>query len=196
MFGLKTKSPDEQPPLPGAAVPAGFSGPVIEGYRSEMVPTLAANAEELMNRAPPNRCIKPGCGGQLSVFTGILMTDAGNGVKRPEDSDRCRRKSFVACATCRFPVPVNHPRQLALDRDWEAREALDRQEAERAKHQAALAASNPPKAPPVNQMMNVVEAVEAALDLLAKQGAEIQRLTHRVAALEKALREREQPVPF
>jgi hypothetical protein len=197
MFG-KTKSPDDQPALPGAPSPSGFSGPVIPGtgQRLEQAATLAGNAEALMAQAPPDRCLRPGCSGKLGVFRGTVLVDGGGGVKTPEVSERGKRQSFIACMNCRFPVPVNHPRQIALDKEWEQREALDRQEADRAAKQAAAAKANPPQSPPINAMMNVVEAVEAAHDRLNRHDAEIARLVHRVAVLEKALKEHGQPIPF
>ena len=94
MFGKSKQSTDApQVAPPGAAAPSGFSGPVIPGTgaRAEQVPTLASNAKEMMDRAPPGRCIKPGCSGQLSVFRGVVMVEGGNGTKLLEASERCRR---------------------------------------------------------------------------------------------------------
>jgi len=197
MWGRSKPEEQQQSPPPGAAAPSGFSGPVIEGHRAEMVPTLAANAEELAKRAPPNRCIRPGCSGQLSIFSGILMIDAGNGIKKPEDSDRCRRKSYVACATCHFPVPVNHPMQQRLDADWRAREEQEKAEADRAAKQRVAQASSPPKpAALINSAMSLPDAVERLYDLHSRLAKDFQAALHRLAAVEKKLAERPEQVPL
>jgi hypothetical protein len=75
--------------------------------------------------------------------------------------------------------------QVKLDADWRALEGKEKAERERA--EKAAAASPPPRATPINQALSLPDSVDAAHDLIARQGAEIQRLTHRVASLERLI---------
>jgi hypothetical protein len=184
MFGFsKAAESTALAPLPGAPTRVG-GGPTIAGFRAEAVPTLPANAAEMMQHAPPNKCIRKGCGGQLCVVKGVVKVDAGNGVIMLEDSDRVKKwQSYVCCSRCGCPVPVNHPMQAKLDAGWQEQEARARQEGERASRQAA---ASPPKAAPINQALSLPDAVNSAHDLIMRLRADVERLTQRVAALEKA----------
>jgi hypothetical protein len=189
------QSKDQAAP-PGRPAESGYAGPTIQGHRLEATPTLDANSEALMQRAPPGRCIKPHCSGRLDVFRGLVLTEGGNGTKVPEVSERNRRQSYVACEVCRTPVPVNHPRQQELDRAWQEREQADKLEADRAQKQRAAQASSPAKPPPVNEAMTLPDAVQRAHDRIDRLEATVQKLTYRVADLEKKLAERPAEMPF
>ncbi len=71
------------------------------------------------------------CGGQLAVIRGPVMVfpkEAGRAPYR-EGSPRDLRQSFVGCGTCGVPVPLDHPRQVALDRQWAEHEEAERTQA-------------------------------------------------------------------
>jgi hypothetical protein len=162
MFGFQSKTL-----LPAGAATPLVGGPVIASPRPECVPTFPPIALEWAKHAPPNKCIRPGCGGSLAVFQGIIYVDAGGvgGARRVEDSDRCRRKSYFGCSRCRLPVPLDHPMQVKLDADWRALEAKEKAEAERLAK--AAAAASPPK--PIAVQLAEAQAVEfrRQADLLA-----------------------------
>jgi hypothetical protein len=168
---------------PGASVP-GMSGPTIGGFRLESVPTLPPLADEWMKQAPPNRCIVPGCSGKLAVFRGVVALPAAAGsANRLEDSDRCKRQSYVACERCRTPVPVTHPRQVALDQEWQALEAKEKAEAERLAKLRALSPPAPVQA--INPAVTLDALAQSAFDEAARLRRDHQALQQRVAALER-----------
>jgi hypothetical protein len=175
MFGLGTKTP-----APAGANTPLASGPVIATPHPDQVPILRPDAGALAAEAPPDRCIRRGCGGKLGVRGGIVKVDGGNGVAILEDSYRCRRQSYIACQRCGTTVPVNHPMQVKLDADWQAQDAKDKAEAER------LAKRPPaPAAQPINSALSMPDAIQALCDRLERRDAEQQQLVYRLAAMEK-----------
>jgi hypothetical protein len=188
-------STTQAPALPGAVTIMG-AGPTIGGFDLDTVPTLPPDADALMANAPADRCIRKGCSGKLGVHRGVVSIHAANGVLKLEDSDRCRRQSYVACEDCNMVVPVNHPMQVKLDADWRAVEAKDKSERERVAK--AVVSSAPAKATPINPVMSMADAIEAAHDLIARMIGENERLVRRVAALEKKMAALEQgaKIPF
>jgi hypothetical protein len=180
MFGWDFRA---KTPLPAGAHTQLTSGPLIASPHPETIPTLPPNAAALMAAAPPDRCLRPGCSGKLAPRKGILKVPGMGGVLVVEDSARCKRQVYVACQKCGTPVPVDHPRQKEVDSQCEAAELKERQEAERASRQAA---ASPPKAAPINQALSLPDAVNSAHDLIMRLRADLERLTHRLAALEKA----------
>lgn len=132
------------------------------------------------------------CGGQLAVIGGVLVRGMepgqvaekegdGNVAERDLErdaegkvSDRARRKLYVGCGSCRRPVSLNHFRQLALDRQWAERDAVDRMERDRA-------AKVPPPATTPYTELNPVRAAEDRIARLEKRSSDDGK---RLAAME------------
>jgi hypothetical protein len=117
------------------------------------------------------------------------MVPAGPGVNKLEDSERCRRQSFVSCVLCNTVVPINHPAQQKLDSDWRAVE--EKEKAQRERQQKAAAAAGPAKpATPINPIVTVDVLAQSAFDEVSRLRVDHQRLQQRVADLEKKLSDR------
>ena len=121
----------------------------------------------------PEACLA--CGGQLAVITGECRIAGPNGTSVIEDSPRARRKNWLGCGACNSPAPLDHPRQLRMDAEWDEREARDAAETERARKAV------PPKMTTYEEC-NPVQFVEGLID----------RLTVRITALEKQAAEQSQ----
>jgi hypothetical protein len=115
-----------------------------------MSPTAEAPRRQTADPKDPDRCGH--CGGALAVFRGpLLVEDPAHpgALARREGTPRDRRESWVGCGGCQTPVPPDHPRQVALDRDWESLETKEAAEKDRqAKAKAARPAVPEPAAPP------------------------------------------------
>src|SRR5215831_11189001 len=79
------------------------------GFRLSDNPQIPAfspvQARQQMAHAPVDRCLRPGCAGKLGVTRGVIRVESSPGVyDKLEDSERCRRQSYVACTVCRTPV--------------------------------------------------------------------------------------------
>jgi hypothetical protein len=176
---------EKPPPLAPGAATLTTIGPAIAAPHPDQVPVLRPDADELMTNAPPNRCIRRGCSGALGVRKGVVMVPAGPGVNKLEDSERCRRQSFISCVLCNTVVPVNHPAQQKLDSDWRAVE--EKEKAERERQQRAAQAAGPVKVAPVNPVVGLPEQTNANTDDIARLRRDHQALQQRVAALESKL---------
>jgi hypothetical protein len=176
----------EKTVLPAGASTTTAAGPNFTAPQPhpDQVPTLRPDANELMANAPPGRCIRRGCSGQLGVRRGIIRIPTGAGLYANEDSERCRRQSYVACQLCGTVVPVSHPLQQKLDADWRAVE--EKEKAERERQQKAAAAAGPAKpVQPINPVVGLPEQTNANTDDIARLRRDHQALQQRVAALER-----------
>jgi hypothetical protein len=129
----------------------------------------------------------PVCGSQLAVYRGVpLVLDPkrpGAGPVPETGTARAARQSYWGCGSgkCGLPVPVNHPRQVKLDADWEV---VEKKEAE----EAARAAKAPPLPNAIPRQLNPVQFLEEEIDKLrAGHEARIAALEREVAALKAAL---------
>ena len=134
------------------------------------------------------------CGGQLGVIAGpvwrsgftrynadgTLREDAFERDEHNNVTPRARCRSHVACGSCMLPVPLDHPMQVALDRDCAARAQQDQIEAdaEKARRDAALASVVPLK-PLAPSRLEELERENAAKDRT------ITEMEKRLAALEQ-----------
>ena len=145
----------------------------------------------------------PACGRQLAAIGGVLVrglkpneitTRDPDGRIRAADlepeldaegrptgrpSDRAKRGVYIGCGSCRQPVPQDHPKQRALDRQWV--ESERREQAE-----AARAGTRPPPAMPYREL-NPVTCLEERCDVLERELAATRKLLAQLTArLERA----------
>jgi hypothetical protein len=179
---------------PGAMVPTAAGPNIGPTPREETNAVLRPDAEQLMQNAPAGRCLRPGCSGTLGVRRGQIKTLAAGGVLQLENSERCRRQSFVCCQRCGTVVPVSHPLQQKLDSDWRDRERLDQLERERAeKARQAAAAAPAAKAAATNPVLALPDLAEALAHEQTRLRADHEALGRRVAELERRLAATEHP---
>ena len=103
------------------------------------------------------------CGDQIAAMRGKVMVQLkAGGQLEEEKSRRAQRQSYFGCGGCGLPVPLDHPRQVELDRQWDELEAKEKKERER------VAKVKPAKMTP-HKELNLVQALAEDLATLQKR---------------------------
>jgi hypothetical protein len=182
-FGAKAKNLS-----PALGLPAGAAIPTHGSLQAAAHLNAAPGQPSPMPTGRESDC--PRCGRKLVFRSGpVLVTAQGfGGQATVEDSPRSRRQRYVSCPGQCGAVPENHPMQVRLDQQWaevEAKEAAERSRL------AALPPPPPARAMAINPALSLPDAIDAAHDLIGGLRRDVERLTHRVTALEKLAAGRE-----